>query len=323
MGFPKTPQGFQAAFPHEEACWEALRRARWPRGLVCPRCGHAASSWVSTRRLEQCRGCRYQCSVTAGTVFHRSRVALLGDLLRGAPQEGDLGAPAAGARGGGRELRGRPRAGAAGRPRGLKQEHRGSGRGAAAPHSGPGTALRDRRGVVRGSSRPFRSRRHRRSPCHGPHRRLPGLLRLGSAGSSPRSEGSGPRSRPREEDPALEPYPLRQPQDLAPGHLPPGGPEIDCWLGTPNHFPSPIDFIVFDDPVEQLIFADSFEQIDRSTTRRIATCRCRRRRITVRCCAGSGRVNASDRRKASRLVRSTASSGLPSAFPGPLRNGSG
>ncbi len=76
MGFPKTLQGFQAAFPDEEACWEALRRARWPRGFVCPRCGHAASSWVSTRRLEQCRGCRYQCSVTAGTVFHRSRVAL-------------------------------------------------------------------------------------------------------------------------------------------------------------------------------------------------------------------------------------------------------
>jgi hypothetical protein len=32
--------------------------------------------------------------------------------------------------------------------------------------------------------------------------------------------GSGPRSCPCEEDPALEPYPLRQPQDLAPGHLP-------------------------------------------------------------------------------------------------------
>lgn len=76
MGFPKTLQGFQAAFPDEEACWQTLRRARWPRGFVCPRCGHAASSWVSTRRLEQCRGCRYQCSVTAGTVFHRSRVAL-------------------------------------------------------------------------------------------------------------------------------------------------------------------------------------------------------------------------------------------------------
>jgi len=77
MGFPKTLQEFQAAFPDEEACWEALRTARWPEGFRCPRCGHDESSWISTRRLEQCRGCRYQCSVTAGTVFHRTRVPLL------------------------------------------------------------------------------------------------------------------------------------------------------------------------------------------------------------------------------------------------------
>jgi len=77
MGFPTTLQEFQTIFPDEQACWEALRRARWPKGFVCPRCGHEASSWISTRRLEQCRSCRYQCSVTAGTVFHRTRAPLL------------------------------------------------------------------------------------------------------------------------------------------------------------------------------------------------------------------------------------------------------
>ena len=77
MGFPTTLQEFQAAFPDEQACWETLRRARWPKGFVCPRCGHQASSWIATRRLEQCCRCRYQCSVTAGTVFHRTRVPLL------------------------------------------------------------------------------------------------------------------------------------------------------------------------------------------------------------------------------------------------------
>ncbi len=77
MEFPKTLQEFQAAFPDGEACWEAVRRARWPEGFICPRCGHDESSWISTRRLEQCRRCRYQCSVTAGTVFHRTRVPLL------------------------------------------------------------------------------------------------------------------------------------------------------------------------------------------------------------------------------------------------------
>lgn len=77
MGFPKTLQEFQATFPDEQACWETLRQVRWPKGFVCPRCGHEASSWISTRRLEQCRNCRYQCSVTAGTVFHRTRIPLL------------------------------------------------------------------------------------------------------------------------------------------------------------------------------------------------------------------------------------------------------
>ncbi len=51
MAFPKTLQEFQAAFPDEEACWDRLRRARWPGGLVCPRCAERGSSWISTRRL--------------------------------------------------------------------------------------------------------------------------------------------------------------------------------------------------------------------------------------------------------------------------------
>ncbi len=58
MEFPRTVQEFQAAYPDDEACWEALRQARWPRGFVCPRCEYRSSSWIATRRLEQCRACR-------------------------------------------------------------------------------------------------------------------------------------------------------------------------------------------------------------------------------------------------------------------------
>ena len=35
MEFPETLQEFQTAFPDDEACWEAVRRARWPEGFVC------------------------------------------------------------------------------------------------------------------------------------------------------------------------------------------------------------------------------------------------------------------------------------------------
>jgi len=76
MGFPKTLQEFQALFPDEQSCWETLRRTRWPEGFSCPRCRHRASLWISTRRLEQCRQCRYQCSVIAGTIFRGTRLPL-------------------------------------------------------------------------------------------------------------------------------------------------------------------------------------------------------------------------------------------------------
>ena len=76
MQFPSTLIEFQDRFPDEESCWRYLRSVRWPHGFRCPRCGGRESSFIQTRRLEQCRQCRYQASVTAGTVLHRSRVGL-------------------------------------------------------------------------------------------------------------------------------------------------------------------------------------------------------------------------------------------------------
>ena len=49
---------------------------RWPEGFKCPHCGHAEAYFHSTRRLYQCKSCRYQASVTAGTVFHKTRTPL-------------------------------------------------------------------------------------------------------------------------------------------------------------------------------------------------------------------------------------------------------
>jgi transposase-like protein/predicted RNA-binding Zn-ribbon protein involved in translation (DUF1610 family) len=76
MRFPKTLIEFQDRFPDEESCWRDLRQARWPGGFVCPRCGEQGSYFIRTRRLEQCLSCRYQVSVTAGTVFHKTRKPL-------------------------------------------------------------------------------------------------------------------------------------------------------------------------------------------------------------------------------------------------------
>ena len=76
MTFPRTLLAFQDRFPDEDACWQTLRRMRWPHGFRCPRCAHRKSYRLAERRLEQCRRCRYQASVTAGTLFHKTRVPL-------------------------------------------------------------------------------------------------------------------------------------------------------------------------------------------------------------------------------------------------------
>ena len=67
---------FQERFCDERACLDHLFRIRWPKGFACPRCGGRRFSFVSGRRLYQCSACRYQASVTAGTVFHKTRTPI-------------------------------------------------------------------------------------------------------------------------------------------------------------------------------------------------------------------------------------------------------
>ena len=68
---------FQQRFSIEEACMEHLFELRWPEGYRCPRCGHSQYCFHSTRKLYQCSKCKYQVSVTAGTIFHKTRTSLV------------------------------------------------------------------------------------------------------------------------------------------------------------------------------------------------------------------------------------------------------
>lgn len=58
----------------ESACRAALAAARWPNGFLCPACGHDDASYLARRRLHQCRACRRQTSVTAGTALHATKL---------------------------------------------------------------------------------------------------------------------------------------------------------------------------------------------------------------------------------------------------------
>lgn len=66
---------FEERFSSEIDCIRYLRELRWPNGFVCPRCG-SRQFWFTTRGLFHCSECGVQTSVTAGTIFHRSRKPL-------------------------------------------------------------------------------------------------------------------------------------------------------------------------------------------------------------------------------------------------------
>ncbi len=67
---------FQNQYSSEQECLDALEKIRWPKGFICPNCGHDHGYKLSSKRLIQCAVCRHQTSVTAGTLFHKTRVPL-------------------------------------------------------------------------------------------------------------------------------------------------------------------------------------------------------------------------------------------------------
>lgn len=72
-----------ARFNSEEQCIKHLESLRWPKGLECLRCQSKRVFTFKTtgktgkpRYLYECVDCRYQCSVTTGTLFHDSHLPL-------------------------------------------------------------------------------------------------------------------------------------------------------------------------------------------------------------------------------------------------------
>ncbi len=62
-------------FATDQGCRAYLASLRWPRGFVCPSCG-GRKAWPVHRGRLVCAACRYQASVTAGTIFQDSRLPL-------------------------------------------------------------------------------------------------------------------------------------------------------------------------------------------------------------------------------------------------------
>ena len=65
----------RAWFATDAACLDYLEWIRWPEGFVCPAC-RTGGGWRMADGRWRCRGCGSRTSVTAGTIFDRTRTPL-------------------------------------------------------------------------------------------------------------------------------------------------------------------------------------------------------------------------------------------------------
>jgi transposase-like protein len=75
--YPRSVGEFQAWFRTDAACRDYLEWLRWPNGFICPECGHEGG-WRREGSNDRftCPACVARVSVTAGTIFDRTRTPL-------------------------------------------------------------------------------------------------------------------------------------------------------------------------------------------------------------------------------------------------------
>ena len=69
---------FIDSFGTEEQCVEYLEKLKWPKGFKCDRCEHDEyyQYQSGSRTVYQCKSCRKNHRLTAGTLFHRTKISL-------------------------------------------------------------------------------------------------------------------------------------------------------------------------------------------------------------------------------------------------------
>jgi transposase-like protein len=67
---------FLALYGDEAQCRHAVFQWRWPKGFVCPECGHRGHCEIADRGLYQCHRCHHQTSLIAGTIFEYTKLPL-------------------------------------------------------------------------------------------------------------------------------------------------------------------------------------------------------------------------------------------------------
>jgi transposase-like protein len=74
--FPQTLMEAITYFADPDRALRFFIEMRWPDGITCPHCGHCEVSFISTRRIWKCKGCRKQFSAKVGTIMEDSPLGL-------------------------------------------------------------------------------------------------------------------------------------------------------------------------------------------------------------------------------------------------------
>ena len=65
---------FLEKYGSEAACREALFDLRWPEGFRRPDCGNTTCCELKSRSVFQCHRCQHQPSLTARTLFEKTKL---------------------------------------------------------------------------------------------------------------------------------------------------------------------------------------------------------------------------------------------------------
>jgi transposase-like protein len=72
-----TIKDFEKQFPDEATCLDFLFKARYPKGVHCPKCDKITNHYrIANRKVYSCEFCGHHISPTAGTIFHKSETPL-------------------------------------------------------------------------------------------------------------------------------------------------------------------------------------------------------------------------------------------------------
>lgn len=73
---PKTLEEAVIYFADEDNAFAYAVSVRWPEGVFCPWCDSSDNSFIASRKIWRCKGCKKQFSVRVGTIFEDSPIRL-------------------------------------------------------------------------------------------------------------------------------------------------------------------------------------------------------------------------------------------------------